>query len=80
MDFQLTEQQRRMVAAVRNLAQGEFNAKITKQQADNDYRALYGAGADVEYRRYAGDKQLHPNMMTDVNQWLINGLNAEHDL
>ncbi len=62
------------------LAQGEFNAKISRQDADNDYRALYGAGADVEYRRYAGDKQLHPNMMSDVNQWLINGLNAEHDL
>src|SRR5437016_13245863 len=30
MDFQLTEQQRRMVAAVRDLAQGEFKADAQK--------------------------------------------------
>ena len=30
MDFQLTEQQRRMVAAVRDLAQGEFRANAPK--------------------------------------------------
>ena len=30
MDFQLTEQQRRMVAAVRELAQGEFKANARK--------------------------------------------------
>src|SRR5438874_11531490 len=30
MDFQLTEQQRRMVAAVRELAQGEFRANAPK--------------------------------------------------
>ena len=30
MDFQLTEQQRRMVAAVRELAQGEFKADAQK--------------------------------------------------
>src|SRR5271169_7070185 len=30
MDFQLTEQQRRMVAAVRDLAQGEFKANARK--------------------------------------------------
>ena len=30
MDFQLTEQQRRMVAAVRDLAQGEFKANAQK--------------------------------------------------
>ena len=62
------------------LGHGEFNPKIAKTDADNDYRALYGAGADVQYKRYASDKQLHPNMMTDVNQWLINHVNAEHDL
>src|ERR1043165_1482405 len=30
MDFQLTEQQRRMIAAVRELAQGEFKANAPK--------------------------------------------------
>ena len=30
MDFQLTEQQRRMIAAVRDLAQGEFKANAHK--------------------------------------------------
>ena len=30
MDFQLTEQQRRMVTAVRELAQGEFKANAQK--------------------------------------------------
>ena len=30
MDFQLTEQQRRMIAAVRDLAQGEFKANAQK--------------------------------------------------
>ena len=30
MDFQLTEQQRRMVASVRDLAQGEFKANAPK--------------------------------------------------
>jgi len=30
MDFQLSEQQRRMIAAVRDLAQGEFKANALK--------------------------------------------------
>jgi hypothetical protein len=30
MDFQLTEQQRRMISAVRDLAQGEFRANAPK--------------------------------------------------
>lgn len=61
------------------LGHGEFGS-ISEADANRDYRTLYGAGADVEYRRYATGKQLHPNMMTDVNQWLVNNLNAEHDL
>ena len=56
MDFQLTEQQRRMVAAVRELAQGEFKAKRAKvhgrhvslgkhEEARRDRRARHvGAG------------------------------------
>lgn len=62
------------------LGHGEFNTRISAKQANDDYRVLYGAGAEVEYKRYATDRQLHPGMMSDVNQWLINHVNAEHDL
>lgn len=59
---------------------GEFNERVSREQVLHDYRALYAAGADVHYRRYAADRQLHPQMMRDVNEWLINHVNAEHDL
>ncbi|CAN5532375.1 hypothetical protein BH11PLA2_BH11PLA2_39250 [soil metagenome] len=52
----------------------------TLPQADRDYRALYGAGADVEQRRYETGRNITKPMLTDVNKWLISRLNAEHDL
>lgn len=48
--------------------------------ADRDYRALYAAGADVEYRRYETGRKITKQMLVDINTWLIGRVNAEHDL
>ena len=39
--------------------------------------ALYGAGADVLLSTYPCTHAVHPNMLRDVNRWVIR--NVEHD-
>jgi phospholipase/carboxylesterase len=59
-------------------AYGTLNPDVAR--ADRDYRVLYGAGADIEYRRYESGRSLNTTMLSDVNTWLIGRVNAEHDL
>ena len=47
--------------------------------ADRDHRVFYAAGADVRRITYPTSR-LCPEMLRDVNRWVINQVNAEHDL
>src|SRR5262249_61370674 len=42
-----------------------------------DFLALYGAGADVLLSTYPCTHMVHPNMLRDINRWVIR--NVDHD-
>jgi len=69
------------LGAVRNLpvliGHGLENKAIPYAAAQRDYRLLYAAGADVRLLGYPTDHKVHPNMLRDVNRWIMGGVTAE---
>ena len=47
--------------------------------ADRDHRVFYAAGADVRRITYP-TARLGPEVLKDVNRWVINQVNSEHDV
>lgn len=47
--------------------------------ADRDHRVFYAVGADVRRITYPTSR-LCPEMLKDVNRWVIHQVNAEHDV
>jgi phospholipase/carboxylesterase len=52
------------------------------QQAElnDDYRAFYAAGSEVHFTAYPNGGKLHSNMFQEINRWVVDSVNAEHDL
>ena len=71
------------LGAVRDLpvliGHGRSNAMIPYTGAQRDHRLLYAAGANVRLVGYDTDHKIHPNMLRDVNRWIMNGVNAESE-
>jgi phospholipase/carboxylesterase len=67
-------------SAVRNLpvliGHGTENTVVPYAAAQRDYRLLYAAGANVRLVGYPTTHKLHPDMLRDVNRWIIGGVNA----
>lgn len=59
------------------LGHGVANVDCPRAVADRDYRLLYAAGADVQYRTYPTGHRVHSEMLRDVNRWIIGNVNAE---
>jgi phospholipase/carboxylesterase len=53
------------------IGQGIANSVAPLALARRDYRVLYAAGLDVRMFTYPTTHRLHPNMLRDVNRWLI---------
>ena len=68
------------LSAVRNLpvmiGHGLANPLIPYTSAQRDYRLLYAAGANVRLVGYPTTNRLHPNMLRDVNRWIMGGVLA----
>jgi phospholipase/carboxylesterase len=68
------------LGAVRNLpvliGHGLENEVVPYSSAQRDYRLLYAAGADVRLLGYATNHKVHPNMLRDVNRWIMGGVAA----
>jgi len=68
---------------IRNLpvfiGHGIANAVIPLTTARADYRLLYAAGMDVKLRTYSTNHKLHTSMLGDVDQWIIDRVNADVD-
>jgi phospholipase/carboxylesterase len=60
------------------LGYGRENGSYTPAAADRDFRALYGAGADVKCRGYKVGNHLHANMLRDINRWIIGNVEQEY--
>jgi phospholipase/carboxylesterase len=59
------------------IAHGAANEVVPLELARRDFLALYGAGADVLLSTYPCTHTVHPNMLRDINRWVIR--NAEQD-
>ncbi|MFO0948589.1 MAG: esterase [Planctomycetota bacterium] len=53
------------------IGHGMANPRVPRQRAEDAYRLLYAAGVHVDLRCYPADHRLHPEMLRDVDRWLI---------
>jgi len=59
------------------IGHGIANVRVPLSMAQHDYRVLYAAGLDVEMRNYPATQRLHPDMLRDVNRWIIERCNND---
>jgi phospholipase/carboxylesterase len=59
------------------IGHGIANAVIPLSLAYQDHRLFYAAGLHVEMRTYPATHRLHPDMLRDVNRWIIAQCNEE---
>jgi phospholipase/carboxylesterase len=59
------------------MGHGTDNPMVPLADARKDYRLLYAAGAAVRFLSYPTTHRLHPNMLRDVNAWIIGRVNKE---
>jgi phospholipase/carboxylesterase len=61
------------------IAHGLDNTQTPVTAARADQRLLYTAGLDVEFKCYATNHAIHPDMLRDLNRWIIDQINDEND-
>ena len=59
------------------IGHGIANAIIPLSMAQADFRLLYTAGLSVRLCTYPATHRLHPDMLRDVNRWLIQGIEQQ---
>jgi phospholipase/carboxylesterase len=59
------------------IGHGIANAIVPLPLARQDYRLLYTAGLPVEMHTYPANHRLHPDMLRDINRWIMALCNAE---
>jgi phospholipase/carboxylesterase len=57
------------------IGHGIANAVMPLALASQQFRMLYAAGLDVRMHTYPTTHRLHPDMLRDVNRWIMNGIN-----
>jgi phospholipase/carboxylesterase len=57
------------------IGHGFANAVIPLSTARRDFRLLYTAGLDVRMHSYPATHRLHPDMLRDINRWIIGQCN-----
>ena len=71
------------LAAIRRLpaflAVGRGSAGYPKNQVCDDLRLLHSAGLSVTLRQYPCGHELAPQMLLDVNRWIIEQITASHE-
>jgi len=61
------------------IAHGLANSVVPLSLARGDYQLLYSAGVDVRMRTYPTTHRIHPDMLRDMNHWIIDHINDELD-
>ena len=59
------------------IGHGIANAVVPLSLARADFRLLYTAGLSVKMHSYASNHRIHPDMLRDVNRWIIERCNQE---
>jgi len=58
---------------------GANNPVVPLSAARRDSRLLYAAGAAVRFASYPTTHRVHPDMLRDVNRWIMGGVNPDPD-
>jgi phospholipase/carboxylesterase len=53
------------------IGHGIANAVVPLTTARQDFRLLYTAGLDVRLHTYPATHRLHPDMLRDINRWIM---------
>jgi phospholipase/carboxylesterase len=59
------------------IGHGIANARVPLGSAREDHRALYIAGLPVRMHTYPATHRLHPDMLRDINRWIMEMCNGE---
>ena len=59
------------------IGHGIANAVVPLSSAKSDFRLLYTAGLDVHMHTYPATHKLHPDMLRDVNRWVMDVCNQQ---
>jgi phospholipase/carboxylesterase len=59
------------------IGHGIANARVPLTLAKEDHRLLYTAGLSVTMHTYATTQKVHPDMLRDLNRWIIERCNEE---
>jgi phospholipase/carboxylesterase len=59
------------------IGHGIANAVVPLAMARQDYRLLYTAGLDVQMHTYPATHRLHPDMLRDINRWIIQAISTQ---
>jgi len=59
------------------IGHGIANAIVPLSSARKDFRLLYSAGADIRFLTYPTTHRIHPQMLRDINRWVMDGIRAE---
>jgi phospholipase/carboxylesterase len=62
------------------IGHGIANAMVPLALARSDFRLLYSAGLSVRMHTYAANHRIHPDMLRDINRWIIQQINDEQDV
>ena len=56
---------------------GIANSMTPRSLVRADHRLLYSAGVDVDAHSYPTNHRMHPDMLRDVNRWIITRCSVE---
>jgi len=59
------------------IGHGIANSVVPLSLARQDYRLFYAAGLPLEMHTYPANHRLHPDMLRDVNRWIMARCNGE---
>ncbi len=59
------------------IGHGIANAVAPLGLARADFRLLYTAGLDVRMNTYATNHRIHPDMLRDIDRWIMDQINEE---
>lgn len=59
------------------IGHGIANAYLPLTAAKQDFSLLYTAGLDVQMQTYPANHRLHPDMLRDINRWIMTKVNEE---
>jgi phospholipase/carboxylesterase len=61
------------------IGHGIANAVVPLGMARSDHRLFYTAGLDVRLRTYATTHRIHPDMLRDIDKWIMERINDEQE-